>query len=111
MGQTAKPRRDNRTIPIDCPKESPYSARLGTPQAFVAFGFALLLSSGFPRLHKAPWRSGGGLPRPSPSVRVRVGGLPLWRIECATCQAVCTVLPPGVLRYRTRRPEGARDAL
>jgi hypothetical protein len=40
-----------------------------------------------------------------------LGGLTLWRIQCTTCKAVCTVLPPFVLHYRTMRPAVARDAL
>src|SRR4029450_587523 len=33
------------------------------------------------------------------------------RIQCTTCKAVFTVLPHFVLRYRTMRPDMARDAL
>jgi hypothetical protein len=44
-------------------------------------------------------------------VRVRLGGLTIWRIQCTRCKAVFTVLPHFVLRYRTMRPDAARDAL
>ena len=44
-------------------------------------------------------------------MRVRLGGVTIWRIQCTTCRAVFTVLPPFVLRYRQMRPEVARDAL
>jgi hypothetical protein len=44
-------------------------------------------------------------------VRVRLGGVTIWRIQCTTCKAVFTVLPHFVLRYRQMRPEVARDAL
>ena len=44
-------------------------------------------------------------------MRVRLGGLTIWRIQCTTCKAVFTVLPHFVLRYRQMRPEVARDAL
>ncbi len=44
-------------------------------------------------------------------VRVRLGGITIWRIQCTTCKAVFTVLPHFVLRYRQMRPEVARDAL
>jgi hypothetical protein len=51
------------------------------------------------------------LTRHSHYVRVRLGGVTLWRIQCTTCKAVFTVLPHFVLRYRQMRPEVARDAL
>jgi hypothetical protein len=44
-------------------------------------------------------------------VRVRLGGVTSWRLQCTTCKAVFTVLPHFVLRYRSIRPEVARDAL
>jgi hypothetical protein len=44
-------------------------------------------------------------------VRIRLGGLTIWRIQCTRCQAVVTVLPHFVLRYRKMRPDVARDAL
>ena len=44
-------------------------------------------------------------------MRVRLGGLTIWRLQCTTCRAVFTVLPHFVLRYRQMRPEVARDAL
>jgi hypothetical protein len=39
------------------------------------------------------------------------GGVTIWRLQCTTCQAVFTILPHFILRYRQRRPEVARDAL
>jgi hypothetical protein len=44
-------------------------------------------------------------------MRVRVGGVTIWRIQCTTCKAVFTILPHFILRYRQMRPEVARDAL
>jgi len=44
-------------------------------------------------------------------MRVRLGGLTIWRLQCTMCRAVFTVLPHFVLRYRQMRPEVARDAL
>src|SRR5215813_9879522 len=44
-------------------------------------------------------------------MRVRLGGVTIWRIQCTTCRAVFTVLPHFVLRSRQMRPEVARDAL
>ena len=68
-------------------------------------------SLGFQLLHKATCHGGGCLTRHSHYVRVRLGGVTIWRIQCTTCHAVFTVLPHFVLRYRQMRPEVARDAL
>ena len=72
---------------------------------------AFILSLGFQLAHKATCRGGGCLTRHSHYVRVRLGGVTIWRIQCTTCKAVFTVLPHFVLRYRQMRPEVARDAL
>lgn len=74
------------------------------------FVLALLLALGFQRTPQAAWGGGGCLTRPSPSVRVRLGGVTLWRRQGTTCQAVVTVLPPFVLRSRARPPDVARNA-
>src|SRR5678816_1096828 len=44
-------------------------------------------------------------------MRVRLGGVTIWRVQCTRCAAVFTVLPHFVLRYRQMRPEVARNAL
>ena len=80
-------------------------------KAFVEFVLAFLLALGFQLLHKATCSGGGCLTRHSHYARVRLGGLTIWRIQCTTCKAVFTVLPHFVLRYRTMRPDVARDAL
>src|SRR5438128_1983693 len=54
---------------------------------------------------------GGCLTRHSHYMRVRLGGITIWRIQCTTCKAVVTVLPHFVLRYRQMHPDVARDAL
>jgi hypothetical protein len=54
---------------------------------------------------------GGYLTRHSHYVRVRLGGVTIWRIQCTTCKAIFTVLPHFVLRYRSMRPDVARNAL
>jgi hypothetical protein len=69
------------------------------------------MALGFQLKHKATCRGGGCLTRHSHYVRVRLGGVTIWRIQCTTCRAVFTVLPHFVLRYRQMRPEVARDAL
>jgi len=111
MGQTAKPIRANRTITIDFHDETTSFALLGNTKAFVEFVFAFVLSIGFQLTHKPMCSGGGCLTRHSHDVRVRLDGLTIWRIQCTTCKAVFTVLPHFVLRYRTMRPDVARDAL
>jgi hypothetical protein len=111
MGQTAKVTRKNRTITVDFHNEATYDQLLDDTKAFVEFVLAFLLALGFQLLHKASCSEGGGLTRHSHYARVRLGGLTIWRIQCTTCKAVFTVLPHFVLRYRTMRPDVARDAL
>src|SRR5882724_5074436 len=111
MGTAAKATRENRTITVDFQNETTYFQLLGDGQAFVECVLAFLLALGFQLAHKATCRGGGCLTRHSHYVRVRLGGLTIWRIQCTTCRAVFTVLPHFVLRYRQMRPEVARDAL
>jgi hypothetical protein len=111
MGTAAKPTRDNRTITVDFQNETTYFQLLGDGKAFVECVLAFLLSLGFQLKHKATCRGGGCLTRHSHYVRVRLGGISIWRLQCTRCKAVFTVLPHFVLRYRQMRPEVARDAL
>src|ERR671937_1828203 len=111
MPNTARQTRDNRTITVDFQNEATYYQRLGDGKAFVECVLAFVLALGFQLAHKATCRAGGCLTRHSHYARVRLGGLTIWRIQCTTCRAVCTVLPHFVLRYRARRPEVAREAL
>ena len=111
MGTAAKPTRENRTITINFQNETTYFQLLGDGKAFVEFVVAFLLSLGFQLAHKASCGGGGCLTRHSHYMRVRLGGLTIWRIQCTTCKAVFTVLPHFVLRYRQMRPEVVRDAL
>src|SRR6266446_1932439 len=111
MGHATKPTRHNRTITVDFHDETPYFQLLGDRKAFVECVLAFLLALGFQLTHKASCSAGGGLTRHSHYARVRLGGLPIWRVQCTTCKAVFTVLPHFVLRYRTMRPAVARDAL
>jgi hypothetical protein len=69
------------------------------------------MSLGFQLKHKAPCRGGGCLTRHSHYVRVRLGGLTIWHLQCTTCRAGFTVLPYFVLRYRQMRLEVTRNAL
>src|SRR5215831_4686965 len=109
--QSAKPTRQNRTITVDFQEPSTYVQLMNDGKAFVEFVFAFLLSLGFQLKHKASCSGGGCLTRHSHYVRVRLGGLTIWRMQCASCKVVFTVLPHFVLRYRKMRPEVARDAL
>jgi hypothetical protein len=111
MGKASKPRRANRTITVDFQNEATYFQLLGDGRAFVECVLAFLLSLGFQLKHKATCRGGGCLTRHSHYVRIRLGGVTIWRIQCTTCKAVFTVLPHFVLRYRSVRPEVARNAL
>src|SRR5215475_6714214 len=111
MGQNAKPTRQNRTITVDFQEPSTYLQLLNDGKAFVEFVVAFLLSLGFQLAHKASCSGGGCLTRHSHYMRVRLGGLTIWRVQCTQCKAVFTVLPHFVLRYRQMRPEVARDAL
>jgi hypothetical protein len=110
-GTAAKPTRENRTITIDFQHEATYFQLLGDGRAFLECVLAFSMSLGFQLQHKATCRGGGCLTRHSHYVRVRLGGVTIWRIQYTTCKAVFTVLPHFVLRYRQMRPEVARDAL
>jgi hypothetical protein len=111
MHNTARQTRENRTITVDFQHEATYFQLLGDGKAFVEFVIAFILSLGFQLKHKATCSSGGCLMRHSHYLRVRLGGVTIWRLQCTTCHAVFTVLPHFILRYRQMRPEVARDAL
>ena len=111
MPNTTRQTRENRTITIDFQNEATYVQLLGDGKAFVEFVIAFILSLGFQLKHKAMCSGGGCLTRHSHYLRVRLGGVTIWRLQCTTCHAVFTVLPHFVLRSRQMRPEVARDAL
>jgi hypothetical protein len=111
MAQADKAPRENRTITVDFHDEATYSQLLGNGKAFIEFVLAFILSLGFQLAHKSTCDGGSSLTRHSHYARIRLGGLTIWRMQCARCKAVFTVLPHFVLRYRTMRPEDARDAL
>ena len=111
MATAATQTRHNRTITVDFHDEATYLQLLDDGKAFVELVIAFLLALGFQLTHKATCHGGGSLTRHSHYVRVRLGGLTIWRIQCTRCRAVFTVLPHFVLRYRQMRPEVARDAL
>jgi hypothetical protein len=111
MQSTARQTRENRTITVDFQNEATYVQLLGDGKAFLECVLAFVLSLGFQLKHKATCRGGGCLTRHSHYVRVRLGGVTIWRIQCTTCRAVFTVLPHFILRYRQMPPEVARNAL
>jgi hypothetical protein len=111
MRTTARQTRENRTITVDFQNEATYFQLLGDGKAFVELVIAFVMSLGFQLKHKTTCHAGGCLTRHSHDVRVRLGGVTIWRLQCTTCRAVFTVLPHFVLRYRRMRSEAARDAL
>src|SRR4029450_9767016 len=111
MRNTGRQTRENRTITVDFHNEATYYQLLGDGKAFVECVLAFILSLGFQLTHKATCRGGGCLTRHSHYVRVRLGGVTIWRIQCTTRKAVFPVLPHFILRYRQMRPEVAREAL
>jgi hypothetical protein len=111
MGTAAKPTRENRTITVDFRDDAAYFHLIADGKAFVACVLAFLLALGLQLKHKATCSGGGCLTRHSHYARVRLGGVTIWRMQCTTCKAVFTVLPHFVLRYRSLRPDVARNAL
>ena len=111
MRNPARQTRENRTITVDFQHEATYFELLGDGKAFVELVMAFILAIGFQLKHKATCRGGGCLTRHSHYVRVRLGGISIWRLQCTTCRMVFTILPHFILRYRQMRPEVARDAL
>jgi hypothetical protein len=111
MGTAAKLRRENRTITVDFRDEATYFRLFADGKAFVECVLAFLLALGFQLKHQATCDGGGCLTRHSHYVRVRLGGLAIWRLQCTRCRAVFTILPHFVLRYRQMHPDVARDAL
>jgi hypothetical protein len=111
MGTAAKRPRQNRTITVDFHDEATYFQLLDNGKAFVEWVIAFIVALGFQLRHKATCRGGGCLTRHSHYVRVQLGGVTIWRLQCTTCRMVFTVLPHFILRYRQMRPDMARDAL
>jgi hypothetical protein len=111
MGTAATRPRHNRTITVDFHDEATYFQLLNDGKAFVEWVLAFILALGFQLRHQTTCHGGGCLTRHSHYIRVRLGGVIIWRLQCTRCKAVFTVLPHFILRYRQMRPEVARDAL
>jgi len=88
MAQGATRTRHNRTITVDFHNEATYYQLLGDGKAFVECVLACLLALGLQLAHKATCRGGGCLTRHSHYMRVRLGGLTIWRVQCTRCKAV-----------------------
>jgi hypothetical protein len=111
MRSQTKPPRENRTITVDFRDETAYFRLIEDRKAFLECVIAFILSLGFQLQHKATCGGRRSLTRHSHYVRGRLGGVPIWRIQCTRCRAVFTVLPHFVLRYRQMRPDVASKAL
>jgi hypothetical protein len=83
MRSRAKQPRENRTITVDFQHEATFFQLLGDGKAFLEFVFAFLLSMGFQLTHKATCHGGGCLTRHSHYVRIRLGGMTIWRTNRA----------------------------
>jgi hypothetical protein len=98
MRNNARQTRENRTITVDFPHEATSFQLRADGKAFGELGMAFSLALGFQLTHQATCGGGGCLTRHAHDLRVRLHGMPHWRRQCTTCRAVCTVLPPLVLR-------------
>src|SRR5262245_5089536 len=95
MGKAAKQTRENRTMTVDFRDEATYFQLLGNGKAFLECVLAFMLSLGFQLTPKATCGGGGCLTRHSHYVRVRLGGITIWRIQCTRCKA-CLHGPPAL---------------
>jgi hypothetical protein len=111
MRSTAKQSRENRTITVDFQQEATYFQLLSDGKAFLEWVIAFVLSIGCQLKHQATCCGGRRMTRHSHDLRVRLHGMPIWRIQCTACKAVFTVLPHFVLRYRHMPPTVARNAI
>src|SRR6266568_1379356 len=111
MRNTDRRTRENRTMTVDCRNEATDFQLLGDGKAFLECLLAFVMSLGLQLQHKATCQGDGCLTRHSHYLRVRLGGITIWRVHCTRGKAVFTVLPHFVLRYRQMRPEVARDAV
>ena len=107
----AKQKRENRTITIDFNDEATYQHLCQDGHAFIEFVVAFIMSLGFQLNHKCPCQGGFALTRHWHYVRVRLGGLVIWRLECKPGGAGFTILPHFVLRYSGIKPARAKKAL
>jgi len=79
-------------------------------QAFSNVSSAFVMSLGFQLKHKSHLSRWWMPDAPLAYVRVRLGGITIWRMQCTTCRAVFTVLPHFVFALSSHAPEVARNA-
>jgi hypothetical protein len=92
MKQPHPPRvREDRTIVVDFHDEATYLGLLSQRKAFLDFVVAFLLAIGFQLKHKSACSGGFCLTRHSHYIRVRLGGVTIWRLQWTICKAVFTV--------------------
>jgi hypothetical protein len=103
--------REDRTIVGDVHDEATSWGLLSQRKALLDFVVAFLRSIGFQRKHKSACAGGLCLTRHSHYIRVRLGGVTIWRLQCTVGKAVFTVLPHFVLRSRAMKPDVAKQAL
>ena len=96
-GTATKPTRETRTIPVDFWSEATYVQLLSDEKTFVKCVVAFLLSLGFQLKHKATCRGGACLTRHLHYVRVRLGGVTIWCLQCMMCKAVPLIAGLGII--------------
>jgi hypothetical protein len=111
MRNNARQTRENRTITGDFQNEATSVQLLADGKACVELVMAFILALGVQLKHQATCGGGGWMTRYSHDIRVRLHGVPLWRIQCTTCRAVFTVLPHVVWRDRAMRSDAVNTAL
>ena len=111
MSTTTHRKNHNRSITVDFQSEATYHQLREDGHAFVEFVGAFITSLGFQLFHKCDCPGGCALTRHSSYLRVRLGNLVIWRLQCKHCRAVFTLLPHFALRYRSMTPEHAQQAL
>jgi len=88
MRNTDRRTRENRTITVDFRNEATYFQLLGDGKAFLECILAFVMSLGFQLKHKATCNGDGCLTRHSHYLRVRLGGITIWLVQCTRCKAV-----------------------
>ena len=111
MKEQATKKRENRTITVDIKDEATYYELCKNGKAFIEFIVAIIMSLGFQLKHKCGCQGGWRLTRHTNYVRVRLGDVPIWRVQCKDCRAVFTILPQCVLRYSSLEPKEAKKAI
>src|SRR5437588_8629979 len=92
MAHADKAPRQNRTLTVDFHDEATYFQLLDDTKAFIECVLAFILSLGF-QLHHTSTCTGGSLTRHSHYARIRLGGLTIWRIQCATSNSRRSINP------------------